>query len=165
MGKTLIQILAFIIILFTGCRDRTAKNTPFEKKYEANDSFLGSTIAMDQEVDTVSYPCNNEGYEKASLNLSNPLPSTLDNLSKGKLIFTGHCAHCHGKTGKADAPMIVKDKFPPPPPYRVRLKTIDDGKMFQSLTCGKNLMPSFKNELTVNERWKVIFYIKTLKDK
>lgn len=160
-SKSLLFII-FIFIILISCQDKTTKNLRFIKNYRTDDSLLKATIPYKTTTEVYPYPCNNAGYEKAGLELKNPVSPTPDNLTRGKELFTGHCAHCHGLTGKSDAPMVLKNKFPPPPPYSVRLKTINDGKMFHSITCGKNLMPANKNELSSENRWQVIMYIKTL---
>ena len=152
-------LIAFALV---SCKDRTARNVRVEKKYQANDSYLQHRVSSDEVIDTYNLVCDNEGYELAGQKFRNPLPATADQLNKGKRIYEGHCAHCHGTAGNADAPMILKNKFPPPPPYRIRFKTINEGKMFASVSCGKNFMPSFRNELNPDERWQVVMYIKTL---
>ena len=108
------------------------------------------------------YPNSNEGYELAGKELANPLQQSTDNLEKGKVLYSGLCKHCHGEIGDAKAPMIEKEKYPPPPPFSKRLPTISDGKKFHSITYGKNQMPPNKDDLNAEQKWLLVMYIKTL---
>jgi mono/diheme cytochrome c family protein len=107
------------------------------------------------------YPNTLEGYEAAGLNLHNPLPKNDENLQRGEFLFVRYCAPCHGKSGEGDG--IVGTKLPgPPPSYKTVLKTLPEGKMFHTLTYGKNLMGSHASQLSKEERWKVIMYVQKL---
>ena len=161
-----IPIMVFIIALLSGCSDHTTRNLKVTKNFVPDQKYLSHSISTQEIKDTFFYPKTNEGYELAGKELVNPIAATKNNLSRGKQIFEGHCAHCHGMTGNADAPMILKGKYPPPPPFRIRLLTVNEGKMFHSITLGKNFMPAHDKELNVEERWQVITYInKTFKIK
>ena len=50
-----------------------------------------------------------------------------------------------------------------PPSYFIdRILELSEGKMFHSIYYGKNLMGSYAGQLTKEERWKVVSYIKQL---
>ncbi len=108
------------------------------------------------------YPNTLEGYEQAK-NLVNPLPATEEVIAQGKELFQIYCAPCHGRSGKGNGPVVEIGGFPPPPSYfQPRLYALSDGQMFHSITYGKNLMGSFRYQLTPKERWMVIHYIRHL---
>ena len=157
--------LVILFIFFSSfCQCRKVAINGFDapkiyKTAEADSNFLKS-VATDGEY--YPYSKSNEGYEQAGIALKNPLLFTIENLERGKSIYVANCQHCHGAKGKSDAPMILKNKFPPPPNYTKRIKTITEGKMFHSIFYGKNLMPSFRNDLTASEKWQVIFYVQKL---
>lgn len=163
---THILIILYVIVLAAGCNDNTTRNVKVSKNFVPDQKYLSYSISNQDEQYNYPYPKTNEGYELAGTELKNPLSSTKNNIKRGKQIFEGHCAHCHGLTGNADVPMILKNKYPPPPPFRIRLLTINEGKMFHSITIGKNFMPAHAQELNPDERWQVITYIcKTFKVK
>ncbi len=108
-----------------------------------------------------TYPNTNEGYEAAGKELKNPLESTPENIAEGKRLYENFCIHCHGQEGKGDG-MLTQRNFPPPPSYSGQLKNLPEGKMFHSITYGKNLMGSHASQLNAAERWKIILYIQTL---
>jgi mono/diheme cytochrome c family protein len=108
-------------------------------------------------------PNTNEGYELAGSILKNPIANTELTLAEGKDIYTKFCAHCHGKEGKGDGPTVTAGGHPPPPAYDSKtLKNLSEGKMFHTITYGKNLMGPHASQLSVEERWKVIRYVQTL---
>lgn len=105
-------------------------------------------------------PDTPEGYLLSSTR-KNPISPTPENIKKGEKLYTQYCTHCHGKNGNSDAPMMIKEKYPPPPPFRKRLPTISEGQMFHSIYYGKNQMPDNKNDLTEEQIWLLVIYIKT----
>jgi mono/diheme cytochrome c family protein len=113
---------------------------------------------------SMPYPYANtlEGYEKAGLELKNPILINDTILEQGKNLFIAFCSPCHGKNGGGDGILIKNQKFPPPPSFQIQLKDLPEGKMFHSITYGKNLMGSHASQITAEERWKIIHFIKKL---
>lgn len=104
-----------------------------------------------------------EDYELAGTSVKNPLQVNEENIAAGKVLFTNYCQVCHGENGMADGPIVAAGKFPPPPAYNSpKLKELPEGKMFHSITYGKNLMGSYASQLNPEERWKVIMFVQTL---
>jgi mono/diheme cytochrome c family protein len=109
------------------------------------------------------YENTTEGYEAAGLNLKNPL-SAADREKwekEGEVLYGKFCIHCHGATGAGDGK--VAGKLPgPPPSYSGALKNLPEGKIFHSITYGKNSMGSHASQLTAEERWKLVYYVQKL---
>ncbi len=103
-----------------------------------------------------------EGYEQAGLNLHNPYASQKEAFEKdGEVLYGKFCVHCHGASGAGDGK--VAGKLPgPPPAYNGALKNLPEGKIFHSITYGKNSMGSHASQLTQEERWKLVFYVQKL---
>lgn len=101
------------------------------------------------------------GYEQAA-SLKNPLPYSDETLNQGKALYAKMCSHCHGKTGKGDGGVIMNSDFPPPPAYDGAIKDLPAGKIFYSITYGKNLMGSHASQISQKDRWKLVFYIQKL---
>ncbi len=112
------------------------------------------------------YPYANtpEDYERAGLEVHSPLEMTQANVDKGKVIYTKFCLHCHGETGQGDGKVVTEGNYPVPPAYNgTQLGTLPEGKMFHSLKYGKNVaMGSHAGQLSQEERWTVIQYVKFL---
>ena len=110
-----------------------------------------------------AYPNTNEGYEAAGLNLKNPLPASQREQweKEGEVLYGKFCIHCHGATGAGDGK--VGAKLPgPPPAYNGPLKNLPEGKIFHSITYGKNSMGSHASQLTQEERWKLVYFVQKL---
>ena len=115
------------------------------------------------------FPNTNEGYNLAGETLKNPLPNSPEIEAEGKELYSKFCVHCHGPEGKGDGTMVKNGKFPPPPSYTAgvssgggKMSELPEGKMFHSITYGRNLMGSHASQLNADERWKIIRYIQTL---
>lgn len=110
------------------------------------------------------YPNSPEGYEQAGLQLHSPIQMTTATVEQGKAIYEVFCIECHGATGKGDGSVVTKGNYPPPPPYDgAQLGQLAEGKMFHSLTYGRNIaMGSHASQLNHKERWLVIQYVKYL---
>ena len=121
------------------------------------------TIARGQLDYIYPYANTPEDYERAGLEVFSPLDSTEENIAEGKRLVLQYCAVCHGENGMADGPIVVAEKFPAPPAYNSeRLKNLPEGKMFHSITYGKNLMGSYASQVNPSERWKIIRFVQTL---
>lgn len=110
------------------------------------------------------FPNTNEGYEEAGKKLKNPLTATPENLAEGKKLYEYYCIHCHGEKGNGRGTIVEAGKFPQVPSYYgPQLRDLPEGKMFHSITYGKNLMGSHASQLSPEERWKVILYVQELR--
>ena len=102
--------------------------------------------------------------ERAGRELKNPFSSTPENLARGQYIFSNYCMVCHGATGGGDGPIIPK--YPNPPSYQTqKSKDLPDGNMFHVIMMGRNNMPSHAAQVSADDRWKVILYIRKLQGK
>lgn len=111
------------------------------------------------------YPNNTEGYERAGLELKNPLPMTQEVVDRGKVIYDKFCLHCHGPKGEGDGGVVVNGNYPVPPSYTGPLKDLPEGKIFHSLVYGKNVaMGSHASQLNKEERWEVTRYVQYLQN-
>ncbi len=151
------------------------------KPYEENPNFKDMLGARPPVTGTISqgefpnsvwginnaiYPFPNtpEGYESAGLNLKNPIELNTVNLEKGKAVYTKFCTPCHGEAGDGNGSIVANGKFPSPGKYwdKVAATGLNEGKMFHSITYGKNLMGQHASQITKEERWLVIHHINDL---
>ncbi len=118
------------------------------------------------------YPNTQEAYDLATENLKSPVVEALaaiDSLkrkdaakgilAKGKKVYTIHCQICHGEQGDGQGTIVKNNVYPTPGDYKTK-ENLTDGKMFHSITYGRNLMGSHASQVTPEERWAVIYYIR-----
>ena len=90
----------------------------------------------------------------------NPISLNQASVKKGKKIYTQNCTHCHGDKIKGLSSKITGLKKTTPN-LKQRLKMHTDGDFFWKIQNGKGEMPSFKEDLSGNDIWNVINYIKS----
>ena len=106
-------------------------------------------------------PNDSNGY-KLSASIKDPLPPLDSNdLNEAQRLFNINCAICHGAKMDAQGPMAGKvgGIANLTLPLYVNLP---EGKMFHSVTYGKNNMGSYASQLDRRQRWMVIQYIKSV---
>jgi mono/diheme cytochrome c family protein len=99
-----------------------------------------------------------------AVKLKNPVEPSEWNLSKGKDLYGIFCVPCHGVSGKGDGP-VGKKYVPTPADLHAGspVSALPDGALFAILSNGAGGMPAFRADLTPDERWRVVVYLRTLK--
>lgn len=109
------------------------------------------------------YPNTEEGYEAAAV-LKNPLKLTEKNIEGGKYLFQQNCMPCHGEKGDGEGILVQNGKINGVPSYYSdNLKELPVGKMYHSITYGKNTMGSHASQVNPLDRWKIIEYVQKLR--
>jgi len=98
----------------------------------------------------------------AAAKVPNPIASDAKSLEAGKLIYTKNCYDCHGKKGKGDGPKSGDLDKGPKDFTKELFQSQTDGTLFWKITEGRKPMPSFKKDLSPDQRWQVINYVRTL---
>jgi high-affinity iron transporter len=96
----------------------------------------------------------------------NPVESSPAVIKKALQIFNAKCERCHGSTGKGDGPDGDPDNPPADLSDPERLAKNPDGVMFYKIWNGrgKPKIPAFKTEMSRNDVWTVIHYVKRLSE-
>jgi mono/diheme cytochrome c family protein len=99
--------------------------------------------------------------EKAGRELKNPIPRTHEALARGQKLFNVYCIVCHGSAGTGNGNVVPPY---PRPPSLLSDKVVKwpDGSIFNVITRGQNLMPSYASQMAAEDRWMVIHYIRAL---
>jgi len=106
------------------------------------------------------YPFKNNPEEAAKL-LVNPLIPNEDNLALGKNKFNTYCSPCHGYLAEGDS--RLNGQFPNPPSlHSEKVRTWSDGRIYHVIVEGQNVMPSYSSQLSRQERWAVVNYLRVL---
>ena len=121
------------------------------------------TVARGKLAYYYPFPNTTEGYEMAGKELKNPIPYSADHIAEGKRLFETYCWQCHGKEGTPQGSLITAGVFPPPTwdfsKFAI-LQKLAEGKAYHSITYGKNLMGSHASQLSPDQRWMIVAYIK-----
>lgn len=146
----------------------------------------GGSVASDM-TNAISVPSNgavpyyygdtdDERLRATAEIIQNPLKITTAGLLEGKLLYDINCGICHGDKGDG-AGYLVRDPNPatgdeggkyPVQPANFLLEEFlaaSNGRYYHAIEYGKNLMGSYKDKLSYEERWNVIHYIRSLQAK
>lgn len=102
---------------------------------------------------------------RAGEELQNPF-ATSDTraVERGQLVFANFCQPCHGPGGKGDGPVALRGFPAPPSLLAARARNLKDGQIFHILSVGQGNMPSYASQISQEERWKVILYLRRLQE-
>lgn len=93
--------------------------------------------------------------------LSNPFLPTKENIELGKGKYFTYCSPCHGYF--ADGDSRLRGQFPNPPTlHSNRAREFSDGMIYHIITNGQNVMPSYASQITREERWAIVNYVRVL---
>lgn len=93
--------------------------------------------------------------------LANPLAVSKDVLMRGQERYNIYCSPCHGYFGEGDS--RLKGQFPKPPTlHSVKVDNWSDGNIYHVITNGQNVMPSYAEQVSSDDRWAIIHYIRAL---
>jgi len=95
-------------------------------------------------------------------NKKNPITMNDASVIAGKDIYIKNRYNCHGKKGKGDGPKSEDMPISPKDFTKEVFQKQTDGSLFWKISEGRKPMPSFKKEMTEEQRWQVINYIRTL---
>lgn len=103
--------------------------------------------------------------------LKSPIPVNEATLKEGQTLYRIICAACHGKTGNAESPVANKIGAIKLTDDYVQ-KELTEGWIFGTVTFGSFIMPAYgvpsgreddrrgSNDLSIDERWMVVNYVK-----
>ena len=107
----------------------------------------------------------NEGDPPSAYQKKDPLPITIANIDAGKRIWTRECAVCHGDEGKGQG-VYRQGIEPVPPNFDSPANYIPyvDADYFWRVSEGVpwTAMPTWKKVYTVDQRWQLVMYIRTM---
>jgi mono/diheme cytochrome c family protein len=100
--------------------------------------------------------------EFAGFTTTFPIPIDRAAIDRGQERFNIFCAVCHGQLGDGNG-MIPKRGYRQPPTYHQdRLRRAPVGYIFDVATNGFGAMPDYASQISVDDRWKIVAYIRVL---
>jgi mono/diheme cytochrome c family protein len=103
--------------------------------------------------------------------IDNPFPITADGLARGKELYGYYCAICHGEAGDGMGYLVSDDNpnvvYPAQPANLINdeFSAASNGRFYHAIVYGLNVMGSYADKLSYEERWQVIHYIRELQAK
>jgi mono/diheme cytochrome c family protein len=99
--------------------------------------------------------------DDAGKTLVNPLLPTATTIARGKAAFNTFCSPCHGNFARGDS--RLRGQFPNPPTlHSDKVRTWPDGSIYHVITEGQNVMPSYAPQISREDRWAVVHYVRVL---
>ncbi|HSQ23979.1 MAG TPA: cytochrome c [Pyrinomonadaceae bacterium] len=93
-----------------------------------------------------------------------PFAITKEDLKRGEERYNIFCSVCHGMTGYGDG-IVARRGFNKPGPanyHQDRLRQAPVGHFFDVMSNGWGAMPSYASQVPVEDRWRIIAYIRAL---
>lgn len=116
------------------------------------------------ELAAYTVPNDSNGLINGSALVKNPLPalSKNDSLEAARL-FNINCAVCHGAKGENNGP--VAPKIGGVKSIIATSATYSDGRLYHVMTYGQANMGSYASQLSRQQRWMIVHYIRSLQPK
>jgi len=95
--------------------------------------------------------------------MKNPVAKTDDSNNSGKVLYTKHCASCHGKTGLGDGVKSRMLKDFPGDFSGAYYQNQTDGEHFYKTKFGRGEMPKYEGKVTDDDIWNMVNYMRTFK--
>jgi copper transport protein len=95
----------------------------------------------------------------------NPIPLTQESITAGREVYLANCSTCHGQDGLGDGPAAAGLNPPPANLTEPHVGVHTDGDLHWWISHGiAPTMPPFGEDLTQDEIWNVINYVRSLGD-
>lgn len=156
-----------LIAASVGCR-QDMHNQPRYEPLEMSDLFadkrsarpvIEGTVARGQLKDDTYFYTGKVNNQPGNVF---PMPVTEKVLARGRERFNVFCTPCHSHVGDGNG-MIVQRGLRRPPSFHIdRLRAAPAGHYFDVMTNGFGAMPDYAAQISVEDRWAIIAYIRAL---
>lgn len=165
---------ALLALALSACSDTTEKtvwqfmphmsNTPALKAQRGYDGLGNGASVLVPPENTIARghrPYRIQTPEEAEAQLTNPLPNDHATVMRGQKVYNIYCIACHGERGLGDGPIVNPYPIPKSLQSEAMLKW-KDGHIFHVITKGQGVMPSYAQQISAEDRWAVIRYVRVL---
>lgn len=155
------------IFAIAGCRQQMA-DQPHQRPLEQSNFFDDGMASRPVEPGTVARAGKEQNGPRFKSKVDGklvdtfPFEVTMEVLAHGQERYEIFCSPCHDRLGTGQG-MIVRRGFTPARSFHdPRLRDAPAGHFFEVITQGFGQMPSYANQLSEQDRWAVIAYIRAL---
>ena len=100
--------------------------------------------------------------QEEAATLVNPLAVSQKVLEEGRQAYMNHCVVCHGPLANGVPTLTSAYGAKPANLQAKQFRDYPDGKIYWTIVMGKNAMPSYAADLSEEDRWAVIHYLRAL---
>ncbi len=171
-------ILLVAVVIAAGCEARPGRfplgfdrmrDQPRYDAYEASPFFPDGktmrplpdgTVAREAPEGTAAVL---QGQVNGAVVDSIPVPLTMDRMKRGQDRYDVFCRPCHDADGTANSPVAKNMQIRQPPSLlESRIRQLPAGRVYQVISGGYGLMPSYAYQLSIEDRWAVVAYVRAL---
>jgi mono/diheme cytochrome c family protein len=147
-------------------------DSPLFPDGRSNRPAVAGTVALGRLDDDQHLHRGTVGGEEATT-FPQTVPLTMETMNRGQARFNIYCAPCHGLAGDGDGPVARRaqqlaakgqalDWTPPTQLRAAPLLGQAEGKIFHSITNGVRKMPAYGSQISPEDRWAIIMYVRAL---
>ena len=176
-------VAAGVLLAVAGCRGMTSSQPPVHPNWSMDDQpkvkaqqesaffYNGSamrppvpgTVAIgDLREDTVRFEGKNADGTFAA---KNPLEASDATLERGRNRYTIYCQPCHDARGDGQGILFKRGNIPTATFHQDKIRNYPDGQIFDVITNGFGLMPSYRWPIPPDDRWAIVAYVRSLQQK
>ena len=166
-GLARVALLLALAPLATACRQDMHDN-PRSEPLEASRVFSDRSASRTLVAGTVPRGHLNEddflhtGKVGGQPVTEFPFAITRKELDRGEDRYNIYCAPCHSRLGDGQGMVVLRGHRQPPSFHIDRLREAPPGYVYDVITNGFGAMPDYRAQLTVEDRWAVVAYLKAL---
>jgi mono/diheme cytochrome c family protein len=164
----LVAGVALTAVIAAGCR-QDMHDAPRYDPLESSDLFSNGSSARPLVAGTVARDHLNEdaflhtGKDAAGLPVAEfPFAISRSDLDRGQERFNVYCAPCHGQTGNGNGMVVQRGYRQAQSMHIERLRTAPVGYFYDVITNGFGVMPDYRGQIPVDDRWKIVAYVRAL---
>ena len=169
MVKIRLALGLVVLVILVGCRNdmhdqprfKPLAESDFYQDLRASRAPVEGTVARGQlNEDTYFYTgkigANPGDYMPAEV------PVNEETLARGRERYNIYCAPCHSRVGDGNGMVPQRGYRHPPSYHQDRLRKAPLGYFFDVMTNGFGAMPDYAMQITPEDRWKIVAYIRAL---
>ena len=167
MYRSRIYLILCCMLVLAGCQQQMA-DQPSDKPLAPDSFFPNDQSARPFEPDTVSRDQQigvdpfNTGKVNGQDVTTMPFAVTTGVLTHGQQRYNIYCVLCHDAVGTGNGIVVQRGYTQPPSFHMDRLRSAPVGHFFDVITNGYGKMPSYAKQISAQDRWNIIAYIRAL---
>lgn len=93
---------------------------------------------------------------------SSPVQADPATLERGRERYAIYCAPCHSSRGDGKGILFQRGNVPTTSLLSDKVRRLPDGQIFDVVTHGSGLMPSYGYPIPVRDRWAIVAYVRQM---